>query len=240
VLSTNLSKVLAIRVGDSVEVELLETGVTKHAVVSAFIDELMSPNAYTDLAAAATLVGEQEQATGAYLRLDRSPDPALFERLRAMPRVMSVSSRIAMLEQFDRMMARGFRTTAAIVVIFAAVIALGVVYNGARISLSERGRELASLRVLGFTTREVGAMLLGEQAILTLLAIPLGWGLGRIFAGYLATAFESEHYQVPIVTLSSTYLFASAVVLTASALAGVLMYRRTTRLDLVAVLKTRE
>jgi putative ABC transport system permease protein len=240
VLSAMLAEPLAIRAGDSVEVELLETGVTRHAVVASLLDELMSPNAYADIGFIARLVGERELATGAYLRLDAPPPAALFDELRTMPRVMSVSSRVAMLEQFDRMMARGFRTTAVIVVIFAAVIALGVVYNGARIALSERGRELASLRVLGFTTREVGAMLLGEQAILTIVAIPLGWALGRVFAGYLAHAFESEYYQVPIVTLAATYIFASAVVLAASAFAGVLMYRRTTRLDLVAVLKTRE
>lgn len=240
VLSANLAGPLAVGVGDSVEVELLETGVIRRTVVAALLDELMSPNAYAEIGAIARLFGEREMATGAYLRLDAAPSPALFDELRTMPRVMSASSRVAMLEQFDRMMARGFRATAAIVVIFAAVIALGVVYNGARIALSERGRELASLRVLGFTTREVGAMLLGEQAILTVLAIPLGWALGRVFAGYLGHAFESEYYQVPIVTRAATYIFASAVVLAASAFAGALMYRRTTRLDLVAVLKTRE
>ena len=240
VLSQMLAGPLAIRAGDSVEVELLETGEIRHAVVASLLDELMSPNAYADIGATRALVGGRELATGAYLRVDTSPSAALFDRLRTMPRVITASSRVAMLEQFDRMMARGFRTTSAIVVIFAAVIALGVVYNGARISLSERGRELASLRVLGFTTREVGAMLLGEQAILTVIAIPLGWMLGRFFAGYLAHAFESEYYQVPIVTRAATYIFASAVVLAASAFAGVLMYRRTTRLDLVAVLKTRE
>lgn len=240
VLSANLARTLDVRAGDTVEVELLETGKKRHAVVAAFLDELMSPNAYAELGATGTLAGDGELASGAYLWLDEPPTAELFDRLRAMPRVMTVSSRTAMLDQFDRMMARGFRTTSAIVVIFAAVIALGVVYNGARISLSERGRELASLRVLGFTTREVGAMLLGEQAILTVAAVPLGWALGRVFAGYLAHAFESEYYQVPIVTRSMTYAFASVVVVLASALAGVLMYRRAARLDLVAVLKTRE
>src|SRR5665213_1502476 len=95
-----------------------------------------------------------------------SPRPELFEQLRAMPLVAGVTSRTAMVEQFDRMMAKSFRISAVVVVIFASIIALGVVYNGARIALSARGRELASLRVLGFTNREVGVMLLGEEAIL--------------------------------------------------------------------------
>jgi putative ABC transport system permease protein len=208
--------------------------------VAALLDEIMSPNAYMERAALGRLVGDGDLATGAYLRLDGPARPELFARLREMPLVAGVSSRTAMLDQFDRLMARSFRVTSATVVIFASVIALGVVYNGARIALSERGRELASLRVLGFTTREVGAMLLGEQAILTVLAIPLGWGLGRVFLTYLMHAFESENYKIPIVTRVGTYAFATAVVLIASTLAGALMYRRAARLDLVAVLKTRE
>ena len=137
-------------------------------------------------------------------------------------------------------MGRSFRVTAVLVVAFAAIIAIGVVYNGARIALSERGRELASLRVLGFTTREVGALLLGEQAILALLAVPFGWLVGWMLSSYLARAFESEQYQVPLVVRTQTYAWATLVVLLASALAGALMYRRVARLDLVAVLKTRE
>ena len=145
-----------------------------------------------------------------------------------------------MLETYERMTARTFRINTMVIVVFAMVIAVGVVYNGARFALSERGRELASLRVLGFTTREVGTLLLGEQALLALVALPVGWLLGWLFGGFLIRAFENENYQVPFVTRSATYLFASLVVAVASAAAGALMYRRAARLDLVAVLKTRE
>ena len=240
VLSTKVAGILAIHTGDTLDMDLLERGTTRKVVVTALLDELMSPNAYMDLADAGSLMGDGDLINGAYLRLDGPPRPELFEQLRAMPLVAGVTSRTAMVEQFDRMMAKSFRISAVVVVIFASIIALGVVYNGARIALSERGRELASLRVLGFTNREVGVMLLGEEAILTIAAIPLGWVLGRAFAAYLTYGFTSENYQVPIVTRTGTYAFATAVVLSASALAAALMYRRSTRLDLVAVLKTRE
>ena len=240
VLSASLADALLVRPGDSVTVDLLEQLETRRIVVAAVLDELMSPNAYMELGAVGRLVGDGSRANSAYLRLDQPATAALFDRLRDMPLVAGVASRQAMLDNFDRMMARGFRITSALVVAFASVIAIGVVYNGARIALSERGRELASLRVLGFTTREVGAMLLGEQAFLAVAAVPLGWLLGWLFAGYLTHAFESEQFQVPLVTRAGTYAFASAVVLLASAGAGALMYRRVSRLDLVAVLKTRE
>jgi putative ABC transport system permease protein len=196
----------------------------------------MSPNAYMELGALSRLAGEAPQVNGVVLQVAGVPGEALYAEMRDMPRVIGISSRRAMLDQFDRMMGRGFRVTSVLVVTFAAVIAIGVVYNGARIALSERGRELASLRVLGFTTREVGALLLGEQALLTLLAVPLGW----LLSGYLAGEFESEQYQVPLVVRAQTYVNGTFVVLAASVVAGALMYRRAARLDLVAVLKTRE
>jgi putative ABC transport system permease protein len=239
-ISASLARSLDVRVGDTLQAELLEQGMTRPLVIVAQLDELMSPNAYMELGALGRLTGDGPLANGVYLQLAGPATDALSTRLRDMPRVIGVSSRGAMLEQFDRMMGRSFRVTAVLVVVFAGVIAIGVVYNGARIALSERGRELASLRVLGFTTREVGAMLLGEQAILTLLAIPLGWLLGWMLAGYLAGAFESEQYQVPLVVRAQTYVFGTIVVLVASVLAAAMMYRRTARLDLVAVLKTRD
>jgi putative ABC transport system permease protein len=240
VISAALGRALDARVGDTLQAELLEKDATRTLVVVGLLDELMSPNAYMELGALHRLTGDAPQVNGVVLQVAGAPSEALYARMREMPRVVGISSRRAMLDQFDRMMGRGFRVTSVLVVAFAAVIAIGVVYNGARIALSERGRELASLRVLGFTTREVGALLLGEQGILTVLAIPLGWLLGWLLSGYLAGAFESEQYQVPLVVRAQTYISGTIVVLVASILAGALMYRRAARLDLVAVLKTRE
>ena len=240
VLSASLAEVLGARAGDTVDVELLERGTVRRAVVAASLDELMSPNAYADLHALGRMAGDGALATGAYLWLDAPPTADLYARLAGMPRVAGVSARAAMLDHFERQMAEGFRVTSTLIASFAAVIALGVIYNGARIALSERGRELASLRVLGFTIRETGAMLLGEQAVVALAAVPVGWALGWGFAGFLARGFANEYYRIPLVTRPGTYGFATAVVLLASAAAGALMYRRVGRLDLVAVLKTRE
>jgi putative ABC transport system permease protein len=240
VLSASLARALDLHEGDTATVDLLETLATRHIVVGAVIDEIMSPNAYMELSAVNRLVGDGRLATAASLRLDAPPSPAFFAAVRAMPEVAGITSRGEMLANFDRMMARGFRITTTLVVVFASIIAIGVVYNGARIALSERGRELASLRVLGFTTREVGTLLLGEQALLAAAAVPLGWLCGWVFAQYLARGFRSEQYQIPMVVRAGTYAFASAVVLMASAMAGGVMYRRAARLDLVAVLKTKE
>jgi putative ABC transport system permease protein len=125
-------------------------------------------------------------------------------------------------------------------VVLAGILAIGVIYNGARIALSERGRELASLRVLGFTRREVAVLLLGEQGAITLLAIPLGWVIGVGMGQAVLTVFESERYRIPLVISLQTYLFSAAVTLVAALMAGLVVRRRIHRLDLIEVLKTRE
>jgi putative ABC transport system permease protein len=125
-------------------------------------------------------------------------------------------------------------------VLFAGVIAFGVVYNAARIALSERGRELASLRVLGYTRFEVSYVLLGELAVLAILALPLGCLLGAGIASLLARAFQNDAFRIPTTIDASTYGVACLVVLAATAVSALLVRRRIGRLDLVAVLKTRE
>jgi putative ABC transport system permease protein len=123
---------------------------------------------------------------------------------------------------------------------FAALIALGVVYNAARISLSERGREIASLMVLGYSHAEGAAILVGEIALLTLLALPIGSLVGWALAGLLASAYETELYSIPFMVLGPTYGMAVLVVVVSAILSGFVVARRVGRLDLVAVLKTRE
>jgi putative ABC transport system permease protein len=123
---------------------------------------------------------------------------------------------------------------------FAALIAIGVVYNSVRISFAERARELASLRVLGFTRGEVSYILLGEIAFLTLLALPLGAGLGSGLALYLAKAVSSDLFRVPFIIEPSTYGYAAGVVIVITAISGLLVRRELDRMDLISVLKTKE
>ena len=240
VLSAGLGPVLGVRVGDTVVVELLELGTASRRVpVVALHDELIGGAAYMERGALNRLLHEGDVASGAYLALDRGAERAVFADLKRVPGVAGTMSRAAMLDNFERTMARSLRITVGIVVFAASAIALGVVYNGARIALSERGRELASLRVLGFTRREVAAILLGEQGALTAVSIPLGFAIGFAFCALLARAFATERHRFPLVVTGGTYVFAAAVVLVAAALAGLSMRRRINRLDLVAVLKTR-
>jgi putative ABC transport system permease protein len=144
------------------------------------------------------------------------------------------------LDNFNATFARSMGITTTIIVVFAAVITVGVVYNGARIALSERGRELASLRVLGFTKAEIGVMLLGEQALLTLAAMPVGIGIGYGLCLLITRAVDNEMMRLPIIVTSRTPALGVCITAAAAAVSALLVLRRIGRLDLVEVLKTRE
>jgi putative ABC transport system permease protein len=154
--------------------------------------------------------------------------------------VAGVTLKRAALDRFAETLDRTLGAFIAMSMGFAGIIAFGVLYNAARISLSERSRDLASLRVLGFTRREVAEILLGELALLTGLALPLGLALGRAMAAGLVRAFDEELFRLPLVVLPRTYALAVVTVVAAAVLSGWVVRRRLDRLDLVAVLKTRE
>jgi putative ABC transport system permease protein len=151
-----------------------------------------------------------------------------------------VTMRAVALQSFEATLARSMGIFTTVLVVFACVIAVAMVYNAARIALSERGRELASLRVLGFTRGEVAVLLLGEQGLLTLLAMPLGSLIGYEICALLTQQYQWELFRLPLVVRSDNYAFAFVVVLGAAVLSGSIVRRRLDRLDLIEVLKTRE
>jgi putative ABC transport system permease protein len=204
------------------------------------VDELIGLSAYMARESLNRLLREGGAVSGAFLAVDAAAAPDLYADLKRMPAVGAAAIREVALASFEATLARSLGIFTTILVVFACVIAVAMVYNAARIALSERGRELASLRVLGFTRAEVAVLLFGEQAILTLLAIPLGYLIGYAACAVMAAAYQWELFRLPLVVRSDTYAFALLVVVLAAAGSGVVVRRRLDRLDLVEVLKTRE
>lgn len=240
-LSATLADILGAGVGDVVRIEVLEGQRRKIDVqVTRLVDEYVGTSSYMDADALERLLRENESVSGAWLLVDDAQTSALNEVLKSTPEIAGVASRQAMIQSFEDTIKQSMLVSTGFIVAFACVIAVGVVYNGARIALSERGRELASLRVLGFSRGEVAWMLLGEQGLLTLLAVPIGCGIGYALCAAIASAFSTELYRFPLVLTEKTYAFAFGVVLLAAIFSGLIVYRRIRTLDLVAVLKTRE
>jgi putative ABC transport system permease protein len=241
VLSRKLADVLDVKVGETLRVEVLQDKrPTEDVPVVALRDDITGLNAYMEIDALNRLMREGPRVSGAWLTTDPLLRPAIYRELKQTPAIASVSVKQASVDSFKNTIGKNMLHMRMINLTFAIIIALGVVYNGARISLSERSRELATLRVIGFTKREISTILLGEIGTITLLGIPLGLVLGYCFARSLAYFFDQEVFRFPFVIANSTYGLAAGVVLAASIGSGMLVRRRLNDLDLIAVLKSRE
>lgn len=241
VLSQMLAQQLGARPGDAVTVEILEGERDVHDVrVASLIAEFSGMNAYTNLEALRTMMQEGETSSGAFLQVDAKQQIELYQTLKGMPRVAGVTIKQAALESFEKTIAENLLRMRLTNIIFATIIAFGVVYNSARISLSERSRELSTLRVIGFTRHEISGILLGELGLLTLAAILPGMLLGYGFAGLMTRGLQTEIYRIPLVVDRSTFAFAAIVVMIAALVSGLIVRRRIDQLDLVAVLKSRD
>jgi putative ABC transport system permease protein len=163
-----------------------------------------------------------------------------YAEVKGVPAVAGVALREATLRSFRETMAEHMTLQIFINVMFAAIIAFGVVYNSARVSLSERSRELASLRVLGFTRGEISLILMGELAVLTMMALPLGAAVGYVLGMWITAGLSNEIYRMSFVATASTVAWSWLTVVVAAVLSGIVVRRRLDQLDLVAVLKTQE
>lgn len=240
-LSAALAEALGVRPGDSLTVEVQEGArPVPRLPVAGTVDDLFGANAWMELHALSRAIGEGPALTGAHLSIADGFEPAVHARLRETPLMAGVTSPRAMLRNFEEHVAKNMYTNLVIVAIFAGVIALGVVYNGARIALAERARELASLRVLGFTVHEIAVILLGEQAVLLALGIPAGFAVGIAYARVWMESLNGEVYRIPMIFSASSFVLSGAVICGMAAMAGLAVRGRLRHLDLVAVLKSRE
>ncbi len=241
VITDRLADKLGVRVGDALEVEVLEGRPRRVSLtVGATVREMMGLNAYMDRGALNRALGDGDLSSGFVLAVERGREEALLEALKGLPRVAGAFSKATMLRNMQEISARNVRIMSTILTAFAAVIAVGVVYNNARIALAERGWELASLRVLGFTRAEVSALLLGELALVIAVALPLGMALGFALVHLISALLASDQFYFPVVILPRTYAWAAVCVLAAGVVSALIVRRRIDRLDMVAVLKTRE
>jgi putative ABC transport system permease protein len=241
VVSEKLAELLLVKAGDPVTVEVLEgERPSREVVVAGVVRDFSGTAAYMDLRALNLLMREGPVITGAFLRCDPNRTDDLYAKLKSTPRVSSVSSQRAALASFEETVSENLLRMRFFNVLFGSIIAFGVVYNTARITLSEHRRELATLRVIGFTRGEISGILLGEIAVLTLAALPVGMAAGYGFAALATFALETETQRFPLVVSSATFAFAVTVTLLASVFSGLVVRRRLDELDLVSVLKAPE
>lgn len=241
VISDRLAEILQADVGDVLAAEVLEGNrrVTTVPVVG-IATQYWGVASYMDLGALGRMAGDGRAVSGVLVTIDAEAEGEIVRQLRRRSRVAGITAQERAIESFWESSAETMLTFTYVLTLLAGAIAFGVVYNSARIALSERDRELASLRVLGFTRGEIVYILLGEMAVLTLLAIPVGFLIGTGMGHLIIGALETDLYRIPLILRRETFAFAAVVVLVCSLLSGLIVRRKLHRLDLVGVLKTRE
>src|SRR4030043_1154411 len=241
VLTDYLGNILGVKAGDMLTVEVLEGAKPlRQGPVVGLVKQNIGLMGYMDLLALNRLMREVHTISGAYLTVDSLDQPKIYRTLVEMPRVAGTFVREDEIKSFYETQAEVLLFFPFVATLLAAPFAFGVVYNSARIALSERSRELASLRVLGYTQTEISFIFLGELALLTLAAVPLGRLIGQGMSAYLAKAIESDLFRVPVLIDSATYSLAVTVVVVSACLSGLIVRHRLDHLDLVGVLKAKE
>ncbi|MBI5040653.1 MAG: FtsX-like permease family protein [Gammaproteobacteria bacterium] len=241
VLTDYLGTRLDLKPGDLLTVEVLDgSQPVREVPVVGFVQQYIGTGGYMDLAALNRLLREDRAITGAFLAVDAHQRENVYARLKKMPRVAGVQVHENAIRNYYASIGDLLLTFMTFIAGLAGAITFGVVYNSARITLSERSRELASLRVLGFTRGEIAYILLGELALLTLAAIPLGFMVGRALSAHFIATIHQELFRVPLVLNPDTYALSAGIVLASAIISGLIVRRRLDRLDLIAVLKTKE
>jgi putative ABC transport system permease protein len=241
VVSAKLAEVLGARVGDDLLVEVLEGKRSVRLVrLSGLAEDFAGMAAYMEIHALNRLMEEGDVITGANFRIDAAHRVDFLSALKDIPRVNWVAIKESLRENFRQTTAASIGLIQTIYLVFAIVVAFGVVYNNARISLAERARELATLRVIGFSQREVGVVLVTELVILALIAVPLGLLLGTGFAKAILRAINTETVRLPLILTANNYAFAVMVVTVASIGSALVVLRKLNQLNLVGALKAPE
>ncbi|MGC2062272.1 MAG: FtsX-like permease family protein, partial [Thermodesulfovibrionales bacterium] len=240
-LTDYLGAILGIKEGDMLTVEVLEGSRPSLQVpVAGLVKQYIGLMGFMDLSVLNRLMKEGNAISGAYLSIDPLLQSRIYRKLVEAPRVAGAVVRKDEIRNFYETQAEALLFFTFIATILGGIIAFGVVYNTARISLAERSRELASLRVLGYTRAEISYIFLGELAFLTLISVPPGFLIGRGICIYIARALQSDLFRIPVVIQADTYTLAASVVLVSACLSGLIVRHKLDHLDLVEVLKTKE
>ncbi len=241
ILTDYLAELLHIKPGDMLTIEVLEgQRATLQVPVIGTAKQYLGANVYLQQKALNRLLKEGNIISAALIKVDERDQNLVYKKLKEMPRIAGVVEQRSAIKGFYETMNETILFFTFISTLLGASIAFGVVYNSMRIALSERNRELASLRVLGFHRGEIAYILLGEQLLLTLIAIPLGFLIGYGLCAYLASQFDSDLYRIPLVLGSQVYAFAALVVIGSSLISAIMIWRNLAHLDMVAALKAKE
>ncbi len=241
IMSAKLAEILGVRPGESVTMEVQEGRRPKRdVVVQGLITDYSGLQVYMDRDALHRLMQEGDSVSGAHVAVDGARWDEFYAAVKEAPRVANLGIKAAVRDSFRKTTAESINLIQGVYFLFSIIVSFGVVYNSARISLSESARDLATLRVVGFTNREVAGVMIGELSMLTLIALPVGLWIGGGLAGLIVASASTESIRLPLVLTSRSYATAVLIVLLSAGISFAVVSRQIRNLDLLGVLKARD
>jgi putative ABC transport system permease protein len=238
-LSLALAQVLNVKVGDSLWIEALSGKKKKRLVtVNAIVDDFIGLSGYMEYESLHHLFDESFAVTSASMLIDKNKEHTIYQRLKTIPKIATVTIKYALIKTFEDTFAKHILIFTGFLSVFAIIIAVGIIYNNAQIALSERALELATMRVIGMTQKEVAIILIGELLIQLIIAIPIGVIIALILATISINLIPADIIRIPLVIQSHTYIIASTIAMCAALFSAIIVFKRIKKLDLLAVLKT--
>ncbi|HSD89146.1 MAG TPA: FtsX-like permease family protein [Kofleriaceae bacterium] len=241
VMTDKLAEILGVRIGDEIDVDLLEGDFSSRRLpVAGVVDEPFGLLMYARADWLSNVLREEPRVSTILLRVDALKSEAVRAQLKEVPAVLGVTSTDHLIRRYREQMGESMLVMALILTLSAAAIAIGVVYNNARVALSMRSRDLATLRVLGYTRVEISSILLGELTLQVLAGVPLGLWLGTLWSRALAASIDPETIRFSVHISDRTYVEAAVIAILSGLVSALLVRRKLDRLDLVGVLKSSE
>ncbi|WP_246837810.1 ABC transporter permease [Leptospira bouyouniensis] len=240
-VNQDLAKRMNIKIGETIQIETLDGEKKKFAVqVTSLANEILGQGVFINKENLNRILEEGNLINIALLKTDPNKDIELIKEFKDDPLVIGLFSKAAILKGFQEVMQRSLQSTSVFILIFTVIISIGVIYNTAMITLSERIYELGSLRILGFTLKEVFAIIAWELSWQILCAIPIGCIFGYQVANLILNSNETEGFKIPATIYPSTYYYSILLALITAGISYLIVFRKLKTMDLLSVLKVRE
>jgi putative ABC transport system permease protein len=242
ILSKKLAEILYLKTGDHVRLRpLIGRRTEVIASVAGIVDTYLGLSAYADIGYLSRLLGEELSANIVLGKTcNKSEWKNLYSALKKRPAVVGISERTRSLTQMDERFGKVMGTMIFMTVFFAGLIAFGSILNTALVSLSERSREVGTLRVLGYTPAQITWIFSGESHLLNSVGIVLGLIAGIGLSKLVSAAYSTELYRFPSVIYPSRLVISAILMFFFITLAQLIIYRMITRFPWLEVLKVKE
>ncbi len=238
-LTEGLAESLGVKRGDMLTIEALnKPGIERQVTVKGLVEEYMGGSGFMELDVLNGVLQEGSTINNALINL-RYNSGNFVRDIEGMAYVQSVREPDDMVKQYNEYMGLMYAYIGVIITL-SCIMGFAIIYNTTTISIMERKRELASLRIMGFTNKKVSELIFNENTAVSVMGLIVGMPLGRFMGVQMLNYVPEDMMSLPLVIFPKTYVLAAVTVALFVILAQMANMRRISRMDLVEVMKSRE